>query len=217
MEGFVLLHLIKEPDKWACCDCPHHFLAHALLMWWTVVSTQPPLYKLESRVSAQMLRIMEDGGPMKNRKLLDSGVGGCYDCTSHYGSLKECSCNAPKPDFLFALKDFRCFIFDSISSSVCRELRYQCSPTLLPDLSLSLMLTQKISYKNCGFLVFSQTKTSLKSSVTMLTVYFSIQASHFKLPLLTGTKFTQLQFCSPNGSRLMSKDHLKATLRLFCR
>lgn len=45
----------------------------------------------------------------------------------------------------------------------------------------------------------------------------AIQVSCFKLPLLTGTKFTQLGFCSAHGSRLMSKDHLKATSRLFCR
>lgn len=48
VEGFVLLHLIKDPDKWVYCDCPHHFLAHALLMWWTTSSTQPPLYKHKS-------------------------------------------------------------------------------------------------------------------------------------------------------------------------
>lgn len=30
-EGFVLLHLIKEPDKWVYCDCPHHCLVHAFL------------------------------------------------------------------------------------------------------------------------------------------------------------------------------------------
>lgn len=133
-------------------------------------------------------------GANEEPQLLDSGVGGFYDCTSHYGSLKECSCNAPKPDFLLALKDFRCFIFDSISSTVCRQLWHQCSHALLPDPSLSLTLTQQISYKKSGFLVFSQTKTSLKSSVTMLTVCFPIQA--FKIPLLTGTKSKQLGFCS---------------------
>lgn len=48
MEGFVLLHLIKDPDKWVYCGCPHHFLARALLMWWTTLSTQPLLYKHKS-------------------------------------------------------------------------------------------------------------------------------------------------------------------------
>lgn len=31
VESFVLLHLIKEPDKWVYCNCPHHSLARALL------------------------------------------------------------------------------------------------------------------------------------------------------------------------------------------